>query len=162
MHLESFCLGGETLAVGSHSHIAGTGWRAWIEAFIQSTEAVLDFLVGVVDIARHLALQHTHTVKNLAGFGKALFHTTARLFQQALQLARVCASRLLTLQALLDKADNPPGDLLRGVVIGFTRQSTGLKAKALGKTIGQGGLCIGSWITDGRLGSGRSRTRWGG
>lgn len=156
-HSEGFRLRGKALTVGREFGCPLNQRCIRIEALVQIAKTVLDFLVGVVDIAGHLALQHAHAVENLPRFGKALLHTTAGLIEELLQFSGIGTGGLFTAQALLDKAENAPGDFLRGVVIGLAGQCPWLQAEALGQTIGKNRLRVGS-IAHNRLGSGRGRT----
>src|SRR5690606_1101854 len=107
----------EALAVACHRDLVRGARDGTAKALVEITEAVLDTLVGVIDIACHLAFEHTHAIEDLARFGEALLHTFTRLTQQPVQLGRVSAGCRLALQALFDETENPPGNLFRGVVV---------------------------------------------
>src|SRR5690606_7490192 len=97
LHVEGLGLGGETLAARRYGHsLAGVGRRLPVLG-LQALEALLDLVVGGVDVLGHLALEHTHAVEDLACLGEALLRPFAGLGQQTLQLGRVGAGGGLAL-----------------------------------------------------------------
>ncbi|MCY1368639.1 hypothetical protein D9M69_556350 [compost metagenome] len=78
-HFEGLRDGGEALAGGRDPGSAGGFQCGRGEAFTEFAQTILDTLVGIVDVRRHLALQDAHAIENLARLGKAFLHPIARL-----------------------------------------------------------------------------------